>query len=182
MPKSRRQTCKGCGECISKKVKLQRLDEDDLLFLVILKSTVKHGDMICSKCYGDKDDPLPDSILKVMEPNVMPSTSTASSGITGEESFEKKIKLDIPKTTSSSTRCKVCCAYREIGSNVTFKSKCLQPKNRAKIFVKTGIIINRGARICSDHFDGEALSEESYLKITASSNCFSATSESGNAP
>ena len=55
--------------------------------------------------------------------------------------------------------------------------KCLQPKNRANIFVKTGIIVNRGARIRSDHFDGDALSEDSYLKITASSNCFSATSE-----
>ena len=104
----------------------------------------------------------------------MPSTSTASSGTTGKEPFEKKIKLDIPRTTSSSTMCIVCSAYREIGSNITFK--CLQPKNRAKIFVKTGKIVNGGARICSDHFDGDALSQESYLKITASSNCFSATS------
>ena len=176
MPKSRRQKCKGCGECISKKVKLRRLDEHDLLSLKSsLKSKVKHGDMICGKCYGDKDDPLPDSILKVMEPNIIPSTPTASSGTTGEEPVEKKIKLDILRTTSSSTRCIVCSAYREISSNVTFK--CLQPKNQAKIFIKTGIIVNRGALICSDHFDGDALSEESYLKITASSNCFSATSE-----
>ena len=93
-------------------------------------------------------DPLPDSILKVMEPNIMPSISTASSGTTGEEPFEKKIKLE-PRTTSSSTKCIVCSTYREIGSNVTFK--CLQPKNWAKIFVKTGIIVNRGARICTDH-------------------------------
>ena len=90
--------------------------------------------MICGKCYGDKYDPLPDSILKVMEPYIMLCTSTASLGYTGKEPFEKKIKLDIPKTTSSSTRCNVCSAYREIGSNVTFE--CLQPKNRAKIFVK----------------------------------------------
>ena len=65
MPKSRRQKCKGCVECISKKVKLRRLDEHDLLSLKSsLKSTVKHGDMISRKCYGDKDDPLPDPILK----------------------------------------------------------------------------------------------------------------------
>ena len=176
MQKSRRKKCKGCGECISKKVKLRRLDEHDLRSLKSsLKSKVKHGDMICGKCYGDKDDPLLDSILKVMEPNIIPSTPTASSGTTGEEPLEKKIKLDLSRTTSSSTRCIVCSAYREIGSNVTFK--CLQPKNWAKIFVKTGIIVNRGALICSDHFNGDALSEESYLKITASSNCFSATSE-----
>ena len=110
-----------------------------------------------------------------MKPNVMPSTSIVSSRTTGEEPFEMKIKLDIPRITSSSTRCIVCSAYREIGLNITFK--CLQPKNRAKIFVKTGKIVNRGARICSDHFDGDARSEESYLKITASSNCFSATSK-----
>ena len=61
MPKSRQQKCKGCVECISKKVKLRRLDEHDLLSL---KSKVKHGDMISCKCYGDKDDPLPDPILK----------------------------------------------------------------------------------------------------------------------
>lgn len=142
MPKSRRQKCKGCGECISKKVKLRRVDEHDLLSLKSsLKSKVKHEDMICGKCYGDKGDPLPDSILKVMEPNIMPSTSTASSGNTGEEPFEKKIKLDIPRTTSSSTRCIVCSAYREIGSNVTFK--CLQPKNRAKINPRNNIPLKR---------------------------------------
>ena len=64
----------------------------------------------------------------------MASTDTASLGTTGEEPFEKKIKLDIPRTTSSSTSCNVCSAYREIGSNVTFK--CLQPKNGANIFIK----------------------------------------------
>ena len=145
MPKTRRQKCKGCVECISKKVKLRRLDEHDLLSLKSsLKSKVKHGDMISCKCYGDKDDPLSDSISKVMEPNMMPSISTASSGTTGEEPFEKKIKLDIQNTISS-TRCIVCSAYREIGSNVAFN--CLQLKNQANIFVKTGMIVYRGARI-----------------------------------
>ena len=66
-------------------------------------------------------------------------------------------------------RCNVCIAYREIGSNVTFK--CLQPKNGAKIFVKTVIIVNRGALICSDHFEGDALSEE-LPEITSPSNRF----------
>ena len=89
--------------------------------------------MICGKCYGDKYASLPDSILKEMEPYKMASTDTASLGTTGKEPFEKKIKLDIPRTTSSSTRCNVCSAYREIGSNVTFK--CLQPKNGANIFI-----------------------------------------------
>ena len=75
----------------------------------------------------------------------MPSISTAASGTTGEEPFEKKIKLDIQSIISSSSRCIVCSAYREIGSNVAFN--CLQLKNQAKIFVKTGTIVYRGAWI-----------------------------------
>ena len=67
MTKSRRHKCNGFGKCINKKIKLRRLDEHDLLSLKSpLKSKVKHGDMIFGKCYGDKDEPLPDAILKVL--------------------------------------------------------------------------------------------------------------------
>ena len=176
MPNSRRQKCKGCGECFSKRLKLRRVDDHDLRHLKSsLKSKVKEGDMVCHKCLGAKVDPLPDTILKERGANIMPSTTTASSEATDEGPFEKKIKLDIPRSNSSSRKCIICSVYRELDSHISFKS--LQPNHRAKIFVKTGIIVNRGARVCSNHFEGDTLSEESYLKITASSNSFNATSE-----
>ena len=178
MPNSRRQKCKGCGECFSKRLKLLRVDDHDLRHLKpSLKSRIKEGDMICHKCLGAKVDPLPDTILKERGANipVMPSTTTASSEAIDEGPFEKKIKLDIPRSNSSSRKCIICSAYRELDSNISFKS--LQPNHRAKFFVKTGIIVNRGTRVCSNHFEGDTLSKKSYQKITASSNSFNATSE-----
>ena len=103
----------------------------------------------------------------------MSRISIASSVTSGEKPFEKKIKLDIQSTISSSSRCIVCSAYREIGSNVAFN--CLHLKKRAKIFVKRVKLYTE--ELGFDHFEGDALSEKSLLKITASSNCFSATSE-----
>ena len=131
--------------------------------------------MICSVCVEAKPDPLSDAILKEKVYNEMPSTSEASFDLKPEEPIQKKIKLDLPRAMSSSRKCLICGTYRKDYSAITFKT--LLPKHRANIFVKRGIIVSGDARVCSTHFEGDDLSEESYQKISPSSSSLNATSD-----
>ena len=51
------------------------------------------------------------------------------------------------------------------------------PKHRANIFVKRGIIVSGDANVCSNHFEGDDLSEVGYQKISPSSLSLNAMSD-----
>lgn len=176
MPKSRGKKCKCCGKHFNKWAILKRLNEHELNSLKpSLRSKVKEGDLICNNCYGTENASLPDTILKEKVSNEMPSTSEPLSDADSGPSHSKRIKLDIPRATSSSALCIVCGKARQTDSRRTFKT--LLPKCRAKIFVKTGIVVTDGVRVCLKHFDGDFLSEECYSSITSFSDSFNATSQ-----
>ena len=77
---------------------------------------------------------------------------------------EKKIKLDIPAAQSSSVKRIVCQKNRHTNSSANLTK--LSPKQRANIFIKTGIIVNEGTRVCVYHVNAEALKDDCYGKIT----------------
>ena len=83
----------------------------------------------------------------------------------GQQSHpEKKIKLDIPAAQSSSVKCIVCQKSRRTNSSVNLTK--LSSKQRVSIFVKTGIIVNEGTRVCGSHVNADALKDDCYGKIT----------------
>ena len=81
---------------------------------------------------------------------------------------EKKIKLDIPTAQSSSVKCVVCQKNRRTNSSA--KLTKLSPKQRVSIFIKTGIIVNEGTRVCASHINADALKDDCYGKITSVSD------------
>ena len=77
---------------------------------------------------------------------------------------EKKIKLDIPAAQSSSVKCIVCQKNRHTNSSANLTK--LSPKQRANIFIKTGIIVNEGTRVYVSRGNAEALKDDCYGKLT----------------
>ena len=74
---------------------------------------------------------------------------------------EKKIKLDILAAQSFPVKCIVCQKNRHTNSSANLTK--LSPKQRANIFIKTGISVNEGTRVCISHV---ALKDDCYGKIT----------------
>ena len=81
---------------------------------------------------------------------------------------EKKIKLDIPAAQSFSVKCIICLKSRRRCSSVNLAK--LSPKQRANIFIKTGIIVTEGARACASHVNGDGLKDDCYGKVTSVSD------------
>ena len=76
----------------------------------------------------------------------------------------KMIKLGIPAAQSSNVKCIVCQKNRHTNSSANLTK--LSPKQRANIFIETGIIVNEGTRVCVSHVNAEALKDDCYGKIT----------------
>ena len=162
--KSKGKTCKGCKVKYGRWARLRKLTEDDISGLQSwLKGKVIAGDLLCTKCYGGQPTTLSNSILNEKTPNDEAGTSTVPD-VDQQSPPEKKIKLDIPAAQSSSVKCIVCQKSRRTNSSV--KLTKLSPKQRVSIFIKTGIIVNEGTRVCGSHVNADALKDECYCKIT----------------
>ena len=57
------------------------------------------------------------------------------------------------------------CLSKEQTYNSSANLTKLSPKQRANIFIKTGIIVNEGTRVCVSHVNVEALKDDCYRKI-----------------
>ena len=77
---------------------------------------------------------------------------------------QKTMKLEIPAAQSSSVKCIVCQKNRHTNSSANLTK--LSSKQRANIFIKTGIIVNEGTKVCVSHVNAEALKDDCYGKIT----------------
>ena len=60
----------------------------------------------------------------------------------------------------------IICLKSRRRSNLTK----LSPKQRANIFIKTGIIVTEGARACASHVNGDGLKDDCYGKVTSVSD------------
>ena len=64
--------------------------------------------------------------------------------------------------------CVVCQKNRRTNSSA--KLTKLSPKQRVSIFIKTGIIVNEGTRVCAFHINVDALKDDCNGKITSVSD------------
>ena len=165
--KSREKICEGCKVKYGRWARLRKLTEHDITVMPSgLKGKINKGNLLCKNCYGNQPSTLSNIILKSKMPIDEAGTSTASD-MDLKVSPEKKIKLDILAAQSSSVKCIVCQQNRHTNSSANLTK--LSPKQRANLFIKTGIIVNKRTRVCVSHVNAEALKDDCYGKITCAS-------------
>ena len=141
----------------------KKLTEHDITVIPSgLKGKVNKGDLLCKNYYGNQPSTLSNTILRSKMP--IDEAGTASD-MDLKVPPEKKIKLEILAAQSSSVKCIVCQKNRHTNSSANLTK--LSPKQRANIFIKTGIIVNEGTRVCVSHVNAEALKDGCYGKITS---------------